>query len=243
MKGLGKYMTVRTRFNPTINGKLHLGHAFTLLVNEYYAHSRNGEFFIRFDDDNLAPNHLSDDDLKNTIKSQVEDILWLDIRIDGAWIWQSVLHHDIDAILKNVGYETIPEVKPDDHKIPLFVRMGTTYIAYPYVVQQTVERVVMDNMLEITHVIRGDDFATEYSLYCYFCQKFGFHTPEFIYLPRLTSIFGDISKTNGGFKIADFRENGYSPDQLKKMLAKACLIYPNNGWEIYNIKSNPKINL
>ena len=42
---------VNTRLNPTLNGTVHLGHLFTLLVNEYYAHSRNGKFFIRFDDD------------------------------------------------------------------------------------------------------------------------------------------------------------------------------------------------
>lgn len=234
---------VVTRFNPSVSGKLHLGHIFTLLVNEYYAHSRGGKFHIRFDDDNLLVHPFTDDEMERTIKSQVEDMEWLDVKIDGEYIFQSELHHHVDAILKNLGYEAIPDAKQGEYKIPYFIRMGTTYIPYPYTARQTVERVIMDNMLKVTHVIRGDDFSTEFSLYCYFCQRFNLPTPEFIFLPRLISIFGDISKTNGGYKIADFRDNGYSAEQLKRMLAEACLIYPNNGWEIYNIKSNPKINL
>lgn len=234
---------VVTRFNPTISGKLHLGHIFTLLVNEEFAHSRGGKFFVRFDDDNLSVHPFTDDEMERTIKSQVEDLEWLDIDIDGDWVWQSDLHPEIDKILRGLDYEMMPETEQGEFKLPYFIRMGTTYIPYPYVAHQTVERVVMDNMMGVTHLIRGDDFATEFSLYCYLCQQFNYPTPEFIFLPRLVSTCGDISKTNGGFKISEFRENGYTAKQLKRMLAEACLIYPNNGWEIYNIKSNPRINL
>ena len=234
---------VITRFNPTVSGNLHLGHVFTLLVNEEFAHSRGGKFYVRFDDDNIMLHPFSEDEMKRTINSQIEDMEWLNIKIDFHWIFQSDLHHEVNKRLRNLRYAMMPETKQGEFKLPLFIRMGTTYIPYPYVSHQTVERVIMDNMLGITHVIRGDDFATEFSLYCYFCQRFNFPTPEFIFLPRLISVYGDISKTNGGYKISDFRENGYSPEQLKRMLAEACLIYPNNGWEIYNIKSNPKINL
>lgn len=231
-----------TRFNPTTNGLLHLGHLFTLLINEYHAHSRNGKFFIRFDDDNDIVELQTKEETKNIINSQMDDIKWLDVRID-AWIWQSGILPEVRKRLSSLGHIPIPEVKSGDHKLPYFIKMGTSFMVYPYVVQQTAERVVMDNMLGITHVIRGDDFATEYSLYCYYCQKFYFRTPEFVFVPRLVSLYGDISKTNGGYKIIDFRNNGYTPTQLKRMIAEACLWYPNNGFELYNIKPNPRINL
>lgn len=234
---------VVTRFNPSVTGKLHLGHIFTMLVNEYYAHSRDGKFYIRFDDDNLQVHPFTDKEMKETLKSQIEDMEWLEIDIDGDLVYQSDLHPEINRILRELEYEAMPDEKQGYYKIPYFIRMGTTYIPYPYTAQQTAERVIMDSMLGVTHVIRGDDFATEFSLYCYFCQRFSLPTPEFIFLPRLVSTCGDISKTNGGYKISDFRENGYTASQLKRMLAEACLIYPNNGWEIYNIKSNPRINL
>lgn len=235
-------MKVVTRFNPTVNGKLHLGHLFTLLVNEYFARSRNGKFYIRFDDDSSVVRAMPVEEVNRIEDSQIEDFDWLGIYPDDM-ISQKSISYLIQEKLKSLGYEELPEVPLGHHKLPYCVRMGTSYVIFPYVVQQTAERVVMDNMWGVTHVIRGDDFISEYSLYCYFCQKFQFPTPEFIFLPRLVSVFGDISKTNGGYKISDFRECGYSSDQLKRMMGEACLIYPNNGWEIYNIKSNPKINL
>lgn len=235
-------METKTRFSPTINGTLHCGHLFALLVNEYFAHSRNGKIYIRFDDDNATVKAMPQDLVKRINDSQEEDIKWLELQVDG-WSWQSVLIPEVKKKLDNLGYKPIPEIKEGEHKLPYFIRMGTRWTVFPYVCQQTAERVVMDNMQGITHVIRGDDFATEYSLYCYLCQQFDFPTPEFIFLPRLESLYGDISKTNGGYKIADFRNNGYTAEQLKKMIAETCLWYSNNGFELYNIKPNPRINL
>jgi len=177
---------------------------------------------------------------QSLLKSQMEDIQWTDVGVDN-YIKQSEQADEVQNLLVHYGYEPMPEVPNGQHKLPPAIRMGTTWIPFPYVIQQTVERVVMDYMLGITHVIRGDDFLTEYSLYCYFCQKFDLPTPEFVFLPRLSSARGDISKTNGGYKIADYRDDGYTPEQLKTKMREACLIYPNNGWELYNIKSNPMI--
>jgi glutamyl/glutaminyl-tRNA synthetase len=234
---------VNTRLNPTLNGDLHLGHIFTLLVNEYYAHSHYGKFYVRFDDDNtVIKKYQTEEDTTRFLKSQLDDIYWLKVRVDG-FIQQSEILPEVKDKLDKLGYEPIPEIEYEDHKYPYFIRMGTRWIPFPYVVQQTVERVIMDNMLDITHVIRGDEFSTEYSLYCYFCSKFRLPIPEFIFISRLEGIYGDISKTYGGYKIADFRNKGYTSDKLKEMIASACLYYPKNGYELYNIKPNPKINL
>jgi glutamyl/glutaminyl-tRNA synthetase len=233
-----------TRFAPTLNGQLHLGHLFTMLVNEYIAHSTGGKFYIRMEDaDYLVRIQL----LKQTmyiLESQQEDIEWLELKVDG-YEFQS---EQLDVVKK---FLELPENKKSmiyekdclDFVTPLVIRMGTDWAAIPYVPQQTAERVVMDYNLGITHVIRGDDFVTEYSLYSYFCERFGFPIPVHIFLSRLIGIKGEISKTNGGYKIADFRNEGYSAKELKQMITKACTIYPLNGFELYNIKSNPRINL
>ena len=233
-------MEVRTRFNPSVTGTLHLGHLFTLLVNEYHAHSRAGKFYIRFDDDSSIIRKMPKEERSRILKSMIDDINWLNIQIDG-WIWQSEILSKVKSKLDELGYEELPETEVGEYKLPLFVRMGTSWTPFPYVCQQTVERVVMDNMLGITFIIRGDDFSTEHSYYLNLCQRFGFPPPEFVFLPRLESIQGDISKTNGGYKISDYRNNGYSATNLKKMIASYCLKYPANGWELYNIKSNPRL--
>jgi len=121
--------------------------------------------------------------------------------------------------------------------------LGMTYIPYPYAPQQIAERVVMDHMIGVTHLIRGEDFVTEYSLYRYFCYLFDYKPPEFIFLPRLMSATGDISKTNGGYTLAELRGMGYTAKDVKSILENAVLYYPNNGWELYNLRSNPRINL
>jgi len=231
-----------TRFSPTSNGILHLGHMFALLVNEYIAHTTGGKFYVRFDDLNTLSSHFSVEKLSMILHSQMEDIKWLGLEVDG-WMWQSALLPDVRQQIVDSGHKVFPDVAQADHKIPYFVRMTTDWVAFPYVCQQTAERVIMDHAIGVTHLIRGDDFATEYALYCYFCQLFDYPIPEFVFLPRLSGISGDISKSHGGYKIVNFREEGYSPDKLKQLMMEACLHYPKNGWELYNIRSNPRLNI
>jgi glutamyl/glutaminyl-tRNA synthetase len=234
---------VITRFNPSANGNLHLGHLFTLLVNDYFVSSRNGELIIRFDDTSpVAVN--TGDRLESIITSQIDDIRWLGIagRVSG-WQRQSHFREILDIKLYELGFDNIEEIADGEHYLPPVIKNSFDWVAYPYMPQQTAERVIMDNIMGVTHLIRGDDFLTEYSLYRYYCQLFEYPAPEFIFLPRLCSANGDISKTKGGHKIADFRANGYTPEQVIRILEKACLYYPNNGWEFYNIRPNPRVDL
>jgi glutamyl/glutaminyl-tRNA synthetase len=231
-----------TRFNPTANGNLHLGHLFTLLVNEHVAHTTGGKFYVRFDDKNDLIAHFSPHKLKCITQSQMDDIKWLGVEVDG-WSWQSQILPDVRAKIKKSGHKTFPDSLPGYHKIPLVVRMGADFISYPYVSQQTAERVIMDSILNITHVIRGDDFLTEYCLYYYFCQLFELPTPNFIFLPRLSSINGDISKSVGGYKVASFRQEGHTSEEIKRLVREACVYDPNLTWDLYNIKSNPRLNI
>ena len=234
-------MNIVTRFNPTSNGNLHLGHVFTMLVNEYFAHNVNGKFIIRIDNTSPPASDLPEERVQSIIQSQMNDIDWLKIPVD-AWQTQSSIMSDVYKELRKFGCDDIPERK-HNHYLPVFVRLGMTYLPYPFVPQQTAERVVMDHMLDITHVIRGEDFVTEYSLYRYFCWMFDYKPPEMIFLPRLMGNRGDISKTNGGYTIAELRGAGHSANWIKDRLQEAALYYPDNGWEIYNIKPAPRINI
>jgi glutamyl/glutaminyl-tRNA synthetase len=98
-------------------------------------------------------------------------------------------------------------------------------------------------MSGITHVIRGEEFALEYSLYRCYCDKFKLPAPKFIFLSRLEGRHGDISKTAGGYSIAELRGDGYTAQDIKDMLAKAGLSCPQNGWYLYNLKREPRIDL
>ncbi len=106
--------------------------------------------------------------------------------------------------------------------------------------QQTAERVIGDYMLGVDLIIRGDEFLTEFSLYRFLCDLLNVPAPKFVFLPRLQSGFGDISKTNGGYTLTEYRALGYSPSEVKGWVERACLQYPAIGWEFYNIKRNPR---
>lgn len=231
---------VVTRWNPSTNGPLHLGHVFTLLVNEYFAKAYGGRFYIRFDDNSPHILKMDSGQVANIIKEQLDDISWLGIQYDEI-SYQSELEEEVKIRLNRYGHVPLDE-KKFNHYLPVFIRLGMSFVPYPYVPEQIMERVIMDNMLFVTHVIRGEDFATEYSLYAYYCQKYYILCPEFIFLPRLSGKCGDISKSNGGYTIKELRGKGYTSDDVEELLRKACLYYPDNGWELYNIRPDPRVN-
>lgn len=227
-----------TRYNPTLNGPMHLGHTTTLLMNEQFA--KDGEFWIRFDDTSPPAANLPKAVRESIMHGQIDDINWLGVKYKGMSI-QSELNDAIYKELYRVGHH---DMFDNSHPyLPINIRLGMTFMHYPYVPQQIAERVVMDKIMGVTHLIRGEDFTTEYSLYCYFCEIFGYHTPEFIFLPRLKCPRGDISKTNGGYTLKELRGKGYSSEDVRSLLAKACLYYPDNGWDIHNLKPEPRIDL
>lgn len=230
---------ITTRLNPSVNGPLHIGHIFSLLVNEHYAHDNGGKFIVRFDDTSVATQVIPEERRMKILGEQRKIIDWLDVEVDG-WQIQSEVVPDIHT---KMLMKWSPIMDDINIELPYFVRMGTTWLPYPYQAWQTAERVLLDNMIGITHVIRGEEFSTEYSLYRYMCEVFEIPAPHFIFIPRLMSKFGDISKTNGGYTIAELKGKGYSAQELKDLIADAVLNWPTYGWHFHNMKPNPRIDL
>jgi len=229
-------MVITTRFCPSENGSLHLGHVFSALVNECVAHSVGGKFIVRSDNTSYTSCKMGDK-MGRIEHNQHETIEWLDIRVD-EWTTQQDLWNETYKIITEARF-SIPFENQHRYILPRSIRLGTDFIFYPYTPQQTLERVIMDYLQNITHIIRGEDFITEFSYYAYLCQIFDYPLPEFWYLPRLSAGGRDISKTNGGHTIAEYRANGYTPEDIKGLLAKSCLNNPPDGWQLWNIKSNP----
>ena len=99
----------------------------------------------------------------------------------------------------------------------------------------------MDHLLGVTHLIRGEELATETSLYCYYCDCLELPWPTFIYLPRLQGPRGDISKTNGGHTIAGLRAAGKAPQEVLALLAEACLYWRYGAWDLDNLRPEPRL--
>ncbi len=75
---------VTTRFAPSPTGHLHLGHAYSALLNERFAREHDGRFLLRIED--IDPVRCKDE-YSDAIR---EDLEWLGVRWDGEVLTQSI---------------------------------------------------------------------------------------------------------------------------------------------------------
>jgi glutamyl-tRNA synthetase/nondiscriminating glutamyl-tRNA synthetase len=79
---------------------------------------------------------------------------------------------------------------------------------------------VDDALMEITHVIRGDDHLSNTPKQVAIYQAFGWKTPEFAHLSTILGSDRErLSKRHGATSIASFREMGILPEALVNYLA------------------------
>ncbi|WJS98781.1 tRNA glutamyl-Q(34) synthetase GluQRS [Novosphingobium humi] len=74
---------IRTRFAPSPNGLLHLGHAYAAIVAHDLARQRGGEFLLRIEDIDAARSRTE------LAEAMIEDLRWLGLHWDGPVVWQS----------------------------------------------------------------------------------------------------------------------------------------------------------
>jgi glutamyl-tRNA synthetase/nondiscriminating glutamyl-tRNA synthetase len=101
---------------------------------------------------------------------------------------------------------------------PILVRSATSESAgipvYNYVVT------VDDALMQITHVIRGDDHISNTPKQVAIYQAFGWPVPEFAHLSTILGADRErLSKRHGATSISTFREMGYLPEALVNYLA------------------------
>ena len=74
---------IRTRFAPSPNGQLHLGHAFAAIVAHDLAREQGGEFLLRIEDIDGTRSR------PELVPEILADLEWLGLRWDGAVVHQS----------------------------------------------------------------------------------------------------------------------------------------------------------
>ena len=96
---------------------------------------------------------------------------------------------------------------------PIIMR-GDGHPAYNFAV------VVDDALMEVTHVIRGEDHLSYTPRQILLCQALGFTPPVFAHLPLVMGPdHSQLSKRQGATSVAAFRSNGYLPEALVNYLA------------------------
>jgi len=235
-----------TRFNPSINGPLHIGHLYMALVNEAEAHQSGGEFTVRVDDmqtywnqrmgQNLVEQHY------NEYREQLSRFMTVDV-----WHRQSQLPDIKEIIGDHYLFDILPD-RPLWKEAEIRWRVEGGQWVWPYSPYATLEKVIWDFWEKINLVIRGEDLITEANLYTFFERQIGLLRPCQVYLPRLSTqlkenigrVFtsGELSKTIGNFGLLR-QIDEFGPEKVLEMLKQSCLIDPEGEFLIDNIKRYP----
>ena len=81
--------------------------------------------------------------------------------------------------------------------------------------------VVDDHLMEITHVIRGDDHLSNTPRQILLYQAFGWELPKFAHMPMiLGKDRARMSKRHGATSVIAYREIGYLPEAMLNYIAK-----------------------
>lgn len=236
-------MNETTRFNPTTNGPLHLGHVYSALINEALA--SGGKFIIRFDDNcrHWWQQKGGPEGAAEIARQQLDDLAWLSVFPDRV-IYQSAEEPRVLAFLaasrwqQVVDHFTHPYWDPVILSDPVIQPMGLT----SYVVA---EKVVLDHFEGVTAMVRGLELLSEHELYLYLCALFGFAPPRCIYATRLMTWdgeeLGEVSKTEGNLKIKDIRARGVPARTVLEILRESCLIVPDGPFGLHNLKARPRL--
>jgi len=90
--------------------------------------------------------------------------------------------------------------------------------------------VIDDHLMEITHVIRGDEFISTTAKHALLYDTLGFERPKWAHAPAILGPDGKkkLSKRDGDVDILDYKAKGYLPEALLNFLA---LLGWNDGTE------------
>ncbi|AET38339.1 glutamate--tRNA ligase MSE1 Ecym_2626 [Eremothecium cymbalariae DBVPG len=152
---------------------------------------------------------LSKEDIRSKIKMGVP----YTIRLKSPEIYEpfeDLLHNEINLQ---------PQINPIDVRYddPILIKssgLPTYHFAH----------VIDDHLMEITHVIRGQEWLPATPKHIVLYKAFGWNPPQFIHLPLLASTNNKkLSKRKGDTNIQQLREKGILPEALINF----CVLF---GW-------------
>ena len=226
-------MSVRVRFAPSPTGKLHVGSARTALFNWLFARHERGTFILR----------IEDTDQKRSNPAFLEDIYaslkFLGIHADEGPLFQSqraALYQEHAKRLLDSG-----KAAQKDGAVVFSVTPG--HVSFEDLLRGTITVettlfeslvlmksdgtptynfacVVDDALMQVSHVIRGDDHIANTPKQVVLYQALGFPLPVFAHIPLIVGADrARLSKRFGATSVDEYRQVGYLADAFVNYLA------------------------
>ena len=225
---------VRVRFAPSPTGIPHIGGTRTALFTFLFARRCKGEFILR----------IEDTDRKRLVpgsEEAIEEILkWLGLTPDKKYKQSERLavyrKHAQVLVSKKKAFEKEGAIYihvPDDREFSWVDAVGNKKITFKgsdiedFVILKSdgfptyhLASVVDDHLMEITHVLRGEEWTSSTPKHLYLYESFGWEVPTFVHLPVILGPdHTKLSKRHGAKSALDYREEGYLPEAINNYTA------------------------
>lgn len=229
---------IKVRFAPSPTGFLHIGGARTALFNYMYARSQTGKMVLR----------IEDTDMERSKKEYFDEILdsltWLGLEWDE--FYKQSERFDIyrehaqrllnDGKAYRDGTAVILKIAGQDENtanscIKFFdvirgeVSFDTETIKDQVLIKSdgsptySFACVVDDALMEISHVIRGEDHISNTPKQIAIYEALGFKAPKFAHVPLIMDEEGGrMSKRTGATAVTEYRRMGFLPEALVNYL-------------------------
>jgi glutamyl-tRNA synthetase len=144
--------------------------------------------------------HLTKNEIKEKLNSGVPYIVRLNVQPDRKVIFNDMIRGTIEFDTYNI----------DDQVLLKSDRYPTYHLA----------NVIDDHLMEITHVIRGEEWLSSTPKHIILYDYFGWQKPEFAHLPLLLNPDkSKLSKRQGDVAVEEYREKGYLKEALINFVA------------------------
>ncbi len=224
---------VVTRFAPSPTGTPHIGSIRTALFNFLYAKNQKGTFILR----------IEDTDRKRFIPESVDQIRKSLKALDLEWDTEEVqskrlkIYRKYIEILKKEeqAYSDEGAVRfkvPKDKKLTWIDLVHGAITFASDVIEDFVllkadnyptyhfASVVDDHEMEISHVLRGDEWISSTPKHLLLYEAFGWAPPKFAHMPTIIGTdHKKLSKRQGAKSVFEYLDEGYLPEALVNFLA------------------------
>ena len=236
---------VRTRFAPSPTGFMHLGNLRTALYAWLYSKNNNGSFVLRIEDtDRSRYVEGAVDVIYETLKEC--GLTWDEgpdvggdyapyVQSERATLENSYMKYALELVEKGAAYHDDGAIR---QRIPT---TGTTTFKDEIYGEITVENkeieeqvlmksdgmptynfanVIDDHAMNITHIIRGNEYLSSTPKYNLLYQAFGWEIPTYIHVPQIMrDATHKLSKRDGDAYFSDFKAKGYLTSAIINYIA------------------------
>ena len=165
--------------------------------------------------------HLSKEEVEANLAAGKPYVIRMNMPTEGATTFKDVIYGDITV--ENSELEDLILIKSDGYPTYNFAN------------------VVDDHTMNITHVVRGNEYLSSAPKYNRIYEAFGWEVPTYIHCPLITDEnHNKLSKRSGHSSFEDLIEQGFLPEAVVNFIA-LCGWSPEEDREIYSLEELVKV--